>query len=162
MTADTVNPFNTYMNMVTAVAVTVGLVTGYFRDRRLEKSNTKVATAVATVAIKAEKVADAVLVVKDDMATSKEEVATHREDEKLIFGNIQSKVDATHAIVNAQKTAMMRKLADSQLFTLTLAQAMLEDKPHSQKLKDTVAAAQALYNDSVKDLEIKQVEEQHG
>jgi uncharacterized membrane-anchored protein YhcB (DUF1043 family) len=151
MTADVANPFNTYMNMVTAVAVTVGLVMGYFRDRRLEKSNAKVATEVVHV--------------KDELNTSKEEVATHRENEKTVFGTIQAKLDKanetadkTHTIVNSQRTAILKKLVDSQLFTLTLAKAMLEDKPHSQHLKVAVTKAQALYDASVRDLEIKQQE----
>ena len=67
MMADTANPFNTYMNMVTAVAVTVGLVMGYFRDKRL-------ATGTAQVATEAKKVASAVAEVKIDMGASRDEV----------------------------------------------------------------------------------------
>jgi uncharacterized membrane-anchored protein YhcB (DUF1043 family) len=151
--ADTANPFNTYMNMVTAVAVTVGLVMGYFRDKRL-------ATGTAQVATEARKVASAVVDVKTELNTSKEEVATHRLDEKQAFGTLQNKVDATHIIVNAQKTAMMQKLADSQLFTLTLAKMVQQSRPEDIALRDAVSSAQALYDASLRDLEIKQREVQ--
>jgi len=144
MTVDASNPFNTYMNMITAVAVTVGLVTGYMRDRRLEKSNAKVATEVVHV--------------KDELKVSKEEVAGHREDEKHAFGTLNQKLDATHKIVNAQKTAMMQKVADAQLVALTMAQGMLEMLPSSEKFKLAVAKAQALYDESLKDLEVKEQE----
>jgi len=144
LAGDTSNPFNTYMNMVTAVAVTVGLVTGYLRDRRLERSNARVATEVVHV--------------KDELSVSKEEVATHRQDEKQAFGTLNNKLDATHKIVNAQKTAMMQKVADAQLVALTMAQAMLELLPSSEKMRTAVATAQALYDQSMKDLEVKQEE----
>jgi len=158
MIVDISSPFNTYMNMVTAVAVTVGLVTGYLRDQRLARNNEKVATAVAGVAVKAEKVADAVVGVKTELNVSKEEVAVHREDEKQAFGTLNNKLDATHRIVNAQKTAMMRKVADAQLVALTMAQGMLEVLPNSEKIRTAVATAQALYDQSMKDLEVKEQE----
>lgn len=151
--ADVANPFNTYMNMVTAVAVTAGLITTYFRDKRLAKGT-------LAVAIEAKKVASAVVEVKTELSTSKEEVIAHRLDEKQVFDNIQKKVDATHIIVNAQKTAMMQKLADAQQVNLLMAQAMLEDKPDNQKLKLAVASAQALYDASLRDLATKQQESQ--
>ena len=126
MIADPQSPFNTYMNMITAVAVTAGLITSYFRDRRLTRGTEQVAT-------EAKKVAG-------------------------VVGEVKDTVDATHVIVNAQKTAMMQKMANAQLLTLTMAQAMLEDKPKSQKLQEAVAAAQALYDETLRDLAQKKAE----
>jgi len=95
----------------------------------------------------------------------KDEVAAHRVDEKHALGTINEKLDsndkkldATHKIVNAQKTAMMQKVADAQLGFLTLAKAMLADKPENGKLREAVAAAQALYDQSLRDLEVKEQE----
>jgi hypothetical protein len=151
MMADFQSTLVTYMSMVTALAVSANLIMAARRDKRL-------AAGTAQVAIKAEQVAKAVVEVKDELNISKDEVAGHRKDEAKAFGTLQDKVNATHIIVNAQKTAMMQKLADSQLFTLTLAQAMLDEKPHNQKLKDAVASAQALYDQSIRDLRQKEKE----
>jgi len=126
MTDTTANPFNTYMNMVTALAVTVGLVTSYFRDRRLARGTAQVATAA-------------------------KEAAT-------IVGEVKNTVEATHTIVNSQRTAIMQKLADSQLFTLTLAQSILAMHPEDEMLKGAVLRAQALYDASLHDLKIKKQE----
>jgi hypothetical protein len=141
----------TYMSMVTALAVTANLVMAARRDKRL-------AAGTKEVAVKAEQVAAAVVEVKAELNVSKEEVATHRLDEHRAFSTLQDKVDATHVIVNAQKTALMQKLVDSQFFALTLAQSILRDHPEDGELKKAVAAAQALYDVSLRDLEIKKRE----
>ncbi len=139
------------MSMVTAVAVSANLIMAARRDKRL-------AAGTKEVAVKAAEVATAVVEVKKELSTSKDEVAAHRLDEATIFGNIQKKVDATHIIVNAQKTAMMQKVTDAQFLTLTMAKAMLRNQPHDEELKSAVIAAQALYEQSMKDLQIKRDE----
>jgi hypothetical protein len=126
MIVDSQSPFNTYMNMVTAMAVTAGLITSYFRDQRLAKGTADVATT-------AKKTSD-------------------------VVGEVKNTVDATHVIVNAQKTAMIQKMANAQLLTLTMAQAMLEDKPNSKKLQEAVVAAQTLYDETMRDLAQKKAE----
>lgn len=144
-----------YMMMVVALSTTTNLILTPIlaarRDRRL-------AAGTKEVAEQAEKVAAAVVEVKNDMSGSKAEVIAHRQEEKQIFSNLQNKVDATHIIVNAQKTAMMQKMANAQLGMLTMTQAMLEEKPNSAKLKQAVAVAQALYDESLKDLQRKEAE----
>jgi len=126
--------------------------------RILRERDEKLAAAAEQVRLQTKIAAEKVEQVRLEQELAKEEVAHHRIEEKKAFNGLQDKVDATHVIVNAQKTAMMRKLADSQLFTLTLAQAMFEEKPHSQKLKMAVASAQALYDASMRDLAKKEEE----
>jgi len=84
--------------------------------------------------------------------------ARQRKAGEKALGQIQSKVNATHVIVNAQKTAMMQKIANAQLIALTMAQALLEERPHSTKLQKAVAAAQALYDETLRDLAEKEAE----
>lgn len=146
----------TYMSMVTALAVTINLILAPILASRRDK---RLAAGTAQVAAEAKNVAKAVVEVKDELSVSKDEVLAHREDEKQVFSAIQDKVDKTHVIVNAQKTAMMQKLVDAQLFTLTLATAMLEERPENHKLRDAVAAADAIYKESLKDLKQKAQEE---
>ena len=165
MSAATQASFTAYMAMITALAVTLKFILDLWAQRRLRIINEALAAGTKAVAAQAEKAAVAVVEVKKELNISKEEVAAHRENEKAVFGTIEAKLDKanetadkTHTIVNSQRTAILQKLVDSQLFTLTLAKAMLEDKPHSQHLKVAVTKAQALYDASVRDLEIKQQE----
>lgn len=133
-----------YMSMVTAISVTTNLIyTGIMNKRRDEK--------VAVVAMKAA-----------DVATATEKVRHHLNESDTAtttkLNGIQDTSDKIHTIVNAQKTAMMKKLQDSQFLTLTMAKVLLRQDPKNVELGQAVAAAQALYDENARDLARKEEE----
>jgi hypothetical protein len=77
---------------------------------------------------------------------------------KDVTKKIKEVTDATHVIVNSQKTAMMEELRSSRLLTLGMANALLRQNPSSLDLKEAAITAQALYDKSVVDAAAKEKE----
>jgi hypothetical protein len=132
------------------------------RDEKLAEAirvrDEKLAEGTAAVAAKAAEVAAAAVTVKESLDAHDQETLTHRNHEEGILKKIEATTDRTHVIVNAQKTAMMQKLQNAQLLTLTMAKAMLKKDRKNRTLKSAVATAQALYDESARDLARKEEE----
>ena len=124
--ADPQNPFNTYMNMVTALAVTVGLVMAYFRDKRL---------AGGTKAVREHL----------DQSDTKTNAA---------LSDIKTTNDKIHIIVNSGKTKALEDTQAARLANLAMAKLLLKDHPDDPDFQELVRQSQEFYDRTTHELNI--------